>query len=185
MMKIEKELAQQNLDVFNPSKLIAKEILKYRKFKTSVALKKINHCSYKPATVKAFFDQGLRYLRTGEYNRRTGVGSVVKYIEQYKSAISALQPTESEQRRPYKPYKTARTASITPKQPKPLITKTNTLTEAFIYMVRSSANNSVFIFKTLKEVEAFKQGVYSIDPSIKIFEQQVALKHLANLQLAI
>lgn len=151
MMKIEKELAKKDLSVFKhaPLELIAKQIVQYQNYKTSVALKLINRMSYSKASLNSFFTKGRLYLKTG--NKNAKCGNLYNYIDNWtEKHIQPLVP-KPEEKYEYKPK-----VKTNNKQEKIKIKAPQRLTEKIDYGVK--IENNVYIFDTEKECEAFIQG---------------------------
>ena len=145
------EFAKKDLSVFKlaPLELIAKQIVQYQNYKTSVALKLINKMSYSEASLNSFFTKGRLYLKTG--NKNAKCGNLYNYIDNWtEKHIQPLVP-KPEEKYDYRPK-----TNVKNKQEKTVVKEPKKITEKFDYGVK--IENKVYIFDTEKECEAFIQG---------------------------
>lgn len=100
MMKIEKQLANTDLDVYKQSAIdqFAKGICRYRLFKADSAMPNITHIGYASNSAWALFNALSRYLITGEKTNLTISKHLYDAVDKYKFTCSALTPTEGQKR---------------------------------------------------------------------------------------
>lgn len=187
MMKIEKALAQTDLNVFRdaPAQILAKEILRYQKFSVDAALKKINRASYSVNTAKILLGQGFRYLETGTYNPHTGFKRVAEQIEKYRNSISALTPAASEARKPRKRRKDLGSNKQTPDHDASNINVRRCdipaeVVEKFEYFVQLNDDNCLYIWRTAAERDAFIKGMCAT-----CAPQKIATGHLVRSDIKV
>ena len=168
MMDIEKKLAKTDLGIFKeePKKTLAREFIRYSKFKTSAALSKFNHMGYKDNTIHVLFDYAVKYLTTGFVHPTCGVKSFVPYLDELRSSTTPLTPKESEKRMVYK-YKDGRNTKrripvvVAEEVVAPVVNKE--VTVKFVYAVK--AEGEYFVFDTEAESNAFVKACKAFDKS--------------------
>lgn len=177
MMEIEKNLATTDLNPFKniKEKRMAKGIIQYQNFMTKVALEKIDYTGYSLPTAKNMFQEGLRYLKTGTYCKSSGVGTLIKYIDEYKSRFVALTPKDSERRRTAnksnKAQSTSRVKQVAQSKP---VTSPISVTEMFNFGIEM--NGQFHKFKSADERCGFLRALKYVnnDSDIKLCHMTIS-----------
>lgn len=76
---------------------LAKDIIKYQKFKTSAFINKIDNAGYTKNSLAAMISCGIVYLKTGTKNSSTN-SQLYNFIDEYKTKTEILTPLINEQR---------------------------------------------------------------------------------------
>lgn len=171
-MLLEKNLRDKDLSVFKiePMRNLAKQIIQYSKFKTCVALEKMNHASFTRSTAQQYFEAGRKYLTT---KTRTKKGSVALYDNLDFWIDRKLQPlTPSQEDKNNRPI-------TSNEQPKIEIKiEPVRLTCNFEYAVRY--NNNIKIFNTEEECKAFIEAGKTFTSNIDFKIVTVVIEDLKN-----
>lgn len=141
---------------------LAKNIVQYQNFKTSVILKRIDNAGYSSLTLKSYITSGIIYIKRGVKNKQTGV-KIYEYIDDaIKNCVQPLTPKQNEIRINY-PNRTKNKAykkdTVLPIQQvlnnlsKEISSKKNS------YMYAIKLNNTLKIYNSLPEAQAFLDGL--------------------------
>lgn len=152
MMQIEEKFSKTDLSPFKDTKekMMAKNIIQYQDYKTSIAIDKMNCIGYADNTIKAMFNCGVSYLKTGKTN--SIINSIIPYIEELKGRYVALKPKDSERRITY----TKRIRKPAKVVEQPVETK-KTITETFTYGLE--IDGKIQLFKSEDERTGYLRAV--------------------------
>lgn len=158
----------------NQLKKIAYDIVKYQKFRPSIAVSKMN-ASYTNGTKLNYFKAGVAYIENKTKSQTTATGLYDYIDEAIRTHIQPLTPTQAEKRviYNYKKKKEVKTESPVAK-----VLREIRNAEPKIYAVK--VNDKYIAQNTLNDAKAFANGIKFLKPNQDVGIVYLIVKEIAD-----
>ena len=146
---------------------LAKNIVRYQNFRTSIILAKIDDAGLAEATLKNYVDYGISYIRTGKVAKQ--ITGIVKYIDEYiKDCVQPLTPKQEEKRQIGK-IRSQATVSVYKKEATlPVQTVLNQLIAKNVHKsIAVKLNDNIIVLSTEEEANGFIKGIKFMDKNLE------------------
>lgn len=169
MMEIEKRLASADLSQFKtaPMEHFAREIARYRLWKTKEALSRINYAPLKTVTAEFYFNNAARYLSGGSCVLSKPFKG---YLDKYKN-IGPIEPETGCRRGAFSERTKRKSRPIISEELREKRSPLKNIVQSFIYAVK--IGNMLMTFKTSTEAQAFTQGYKMANPIAEVSEVHI------------